>query len=132
MNKIIYNKIAASVAVVFSLLSIIEGTKVLLGVAQTEYVVLTPLLIYNVVMGFMGVFVGIALWRNHARSLMFTSMVAAAHLIVLLVVGVLYVSGGVVAEHSLQAMGIRTVVWLTIAVVSRKVGKSIVQSSKKY
>ncbi len=106
MNKTIFNKIAASVAVVFSVLSIIEGTKVLLGISQTEYIVLTPLLIYNVGMGFIGVFVGVVLWRNHARSLMFTLMVAAAHLFVLIVVGVLYISGGVVAEHSVQAMGI--------------------------
>ena len=100
MNKTIYKKIAASVAVVFSILSIIEGAQVLWGMTQTEYIMLTPLLLYNVAMGVVGVFVGIALWLNHRWALLLTTIVAAAHLTVLLVVGVLYFSGGAVAMHS--------------------------------
>ncbi len=34
MNKTIYKKIAAGIAVVFSLLTIVEGTQVLLGITQ--------------------------------------------------------------------------------------------------
>ena len=130
MNKTIYKKIAASVAVVFSILSIIEGAQVLWGMTQTEYIMLTPLLLYNVAMGVVGVFVGIALWLNHRWALLLTTIVAAAHLTVLLVVGVLYFSGGAVAMHSVQAMSIRSVVWLAIAWVAWKTSKSIAPSSE--
>lgn len=127
MNKTIYKKIAASVAVVFSLLTIVEGTQVLLGITQPEYVVLTPLLIYNVLMGFVGLFAGIALWRNLGWALKLTTLVVAAHIIVLLTVGVIYLSGGAVASHSVNAMVIRSVIWAAITLVAWKTGKPVVQ-----
>ncbi len=120
MNKTIYKKIAAGVAVVFSLLTIVEGTQVLLGITQPEYVVLTPLLIYNVLMGFVGLFAGVVLWINYGWSLRLTTMVVAAHLIVLLIVGVIYLSDGAVASHSVNAMVIRSVIWAAITLVAWK------------
>lgn len=125
INKTIYKKIAASVAVVFSILSIKEGSQVLLGITLPDYVVLTPLLIYNVAMGGIGVLVGIALWLNHRWALLLTTIVAAAHIIVLFVVGVLYFSGGAAAMHSIQAMSIRVVVWLVIALLVWKSNQSV-------
>lgn len=127
MNKIIYKKIAAGVAVVFSLLTIVEGTQVLLGITQPEYVVLTPLLIYNVLMGFIGLFAGVVLWINYGWSLRLTTMVVAAHLMVLLIVGVIYLSGGAVASHSVNAMVIRSVIWAAITLVAWKTGKHVTQ-----
>ncbi len=130
MNIEIYKKIAASVAVVFSIFSIIEGTQVLFGMTQTEYIVLKPLLIYNVAMGLVGVFVGITLWLNNRRALMLTSIVAAMHLTVLLIVVVIYLSDGAVAMHSVKAMIIRSVVWIVIAVIAWKTNKSEEFNSK--
>lgn len=124
MEKTVYKKIAASVAVVFSLLTIVEGSQVLFGITQPEYIVLTPLLIYNVAMGFVGSFVGIALWLNYRWGLVLTTTVVAAHIIVLLVVGLLYLSNGAVAEHSVQAMTIRVVIWFVIALVVWKTDKT--------
>ena len=66
LNKNVFIKIAAVVAVLFSLLTVVEGLQVLLGITNPEYIVLTPLLIYNVIMGFVGLFAGIVLWRNLA------------------------------------------------------------------
>lgn len=125
INKTIYKKIAASVAIVLSILSITEGSQVLLGITQMEYIVLKPLLIYNVAMGGVGVLVGIALWLNHRWALLLTTIVAAAHITVLLVVGVLYFSGGAAAMHSVQAMSIRVVVWLVIALLVWKSNQSV-------
>ena len=51
MNKTIYKKIAAAIAVVFSLLTIVEGSQVLFGFTQHDYIVFTPLLIYNIFNG---------------------------------------------------------------------------------
>lgn len=124
MNKTIYKKIAASVAVVFSLLTIVEGTQVLLGITQPDYVVLTPLLIYNVIMGIVGLFVGVMILVNHCKALLLTSIVIAAHLLVLLIVGVIYFSNGTVALHSVKAMSIRSVVWLAIVWVVWKTDKT--------
>ncbi|KAF0141763.1 MAG: hypothetical protein FD122_1318 [Stygiobacter sp.] len=102
MNKTTYKKIAAGVAAVFSLLTIVEGAQVLLGITRPDYVVLTPLLVYNVTMGVIGVFVGVALWINNRWSLKLTTIVVAAHLIVLLTVGVIYLLSGAVASHSVN------------------------------
>jgi hypothetical protein len=120
MNKAIYKKIAALLAAAFSLLTIVEGAQVLLGITQPDYVVHTPLLIYNVLMGFAGLFAGAVLWINHGWSLRLTTMVVAAHLIVLLIVGVIYLSDGAVASHSVNAMVIRSVIWAAITLVAWK------------
>lgn len=127
MNKTIYKKIAASVAVVFSLLTIVEGTQVLLGITQPEYVVLTPLLVYNVLMGFVGLYAGVLIWRNHGWSLRLSKMVTVAHIIVLLIVGVIYLTGGAVASHSINAMIIRSVIWSAITLVVLKTGNNVTQ-----
>ena len=123
MNKNLYNKIAASVAIIFSLLTIIEGTQVLFGLTQQEYIVFTPLLIYNVLMGVVGVITGVALWLNHKKVLILIKIVTGAHLVVLLTVGVIYLTSNAVAMHSLQAMSIRVVLWLAIALVAWKTNK---------
>ncbi|HMN22936.1 MAG TPA: hypothetical protein PKE38_00485 [Ignavibacteriaceae bacterium] len=120
MKKNIYRKIAAVVAVVFSLLIIVEGSQVLLGITQHEYIVFTPLLIYNILMGLVGLIAGIMLWLNRKKAFMLTKLIVAAHLIVLLIVGVMYFSSNAVALHSLQAMGIRVVIWLIITLVAWK------------
>ena len=124
MKKPIYMKIAAIVAVIFSLLTIVEGVRVLLGVSQPEYLVLRPLLIYNVIMGVVGFIVGILIWFNHRWALMFASIVAALHLAVLLGIEVLFYSSGSVAMDSVKAMIVRSTVWLAVVWVARKANKS--------
>lgn len=131
MKKNIYRKIAAAVAVVFSLLTIVEGSQVLLGITQHEYIVFTPLLIYNILMGLAGFIAGIMIWLNRKKSFMITKLILAAHLIVLLIVGVIYFSSNVVAMHSVQAMSIRVIIWLIIALVSWKTTYYSEESAKK-
>lgn len=125
MKKNIFMKTAATVAVLFSLLTIVEGSQVLLGITQHDYIVFTPLLIYNVAMAVAGLFVGVLIWFNHKKALMLTSIVTVLHLIVLIVVGVIYVSFDAVAMHSVQAMAIRTVIWLAITIVAWRINQSI-------
>lgn len=125
MKKGIYIKIAAGVAVLFSLLTIVEGTKVLLGITIPEYVVFTPLLVYNVTMGVVGLFVGTALWIFYRWSLKLTIIVAAAHFSVLLIVAAIYLIGGSISLHSVNAMIIRTVVWGAIVLVAWKTNQAV-------
>ena len=123
MNKIIYKKIAAGIAVIFSLLTIVAGSQVLLGMTQPAYIVLTPLLIYNVFMGFVGVMTGVAFWMNHKKAVILIKIVAGAHLVVLLTVVVIYFAAGAVARQSIQAMSLRVVIWAIIALVAWKTNK---------
>ena len=124
MNKTIFIKIAATVTVLFSLLTIVEGSQVLLGLTQQEYIVSTPLLIYNVAMAIVGLFIGGMIWVNHKKALMLTSIVTALHLIVLIIVAVIFISDGPVSMHSVQAMTIRSLVWLAITLVTWKTNQS--------
>ncbi len=120
MEKTIYRKISAIVAVIFSLLTTAEGLQVLLGVTQPDYIVLRPLLFYNVSMGIVGIFVGMAIWLNSRWAVFLTLTTVTAHFVVLLIVGVIYLVNGGVAEHSVAAMSIRSIVWLVIAWVLLK------------
>lgn len=131
MKKNIFMKIAATVAVLFSLLTIVEGSQALLGITQQEYIVFTPLLIYNVAMAIVGLFVGMLIWLNHKRALTLTSIVTVLHLIVLIIVAVIFISDGPVAMHSVKAMTIRTAIWLAITLVAWKTNRSNKINSKK-
>jgi len=114
MKTTMVRRIAAAVASAFSFASIVEGSGVLLGLSHPDYVVLTPLLIYNVIMGVVGLVAGAALWLNRRWALTVTAIIGAAHVIVLLVVGAVFLSGGAVALHSVRAMTVRSVIWLAI------------------
>ncbi len=114
MKKILFRRIAAGVAVIFSILTTVDGFQVLLGISKPDYIVLQPLLIYNVIMGVVGVIVGVMLWLNRARALKLAVIVTSMHLIVLALVSIMYLASGVVALHSVQAMGLRSIVWLGI------------------
>jgi len=124
LNKNVFKKIAAVVAVLFSPLTIVEGSQVLLGITKQEYIVFTPLLIYNVAMAIVGLFVGVLIWFNHKKALMLTSIVTVLHLIVLIAIAVIFISDGPVAMHSVHAMTIRSVVWLAITLVTWKTNQS--------
>jgi hypothetical protein len=124
MKTTIFRRVAAGVAVAFSFLTIVEGSQVLLGMTRPEYIVLTPLLIYNVIMGVVGLVAGAALWLNRRWALTLTAIIGAAHVVVLLAVGAMYLSGGAVALHSVRAMIMRSVVWLAIVWVAWKTVKA--------
>ncbi|MBI5021718.1 MAG: hypothetical protein HZB59_09790 [Ignavibacteriales bacterium] len=112
MKKILFRKIAAGTAVIFSLLTTADGFQVLFGMNKPDYIVMMPLLIYNVIMGVFGVIVGVMLWFNRVRAFKLAVIVTSMHLIVLALVSMMHVLGGVVALHSVHAMGLRTLVWL--------------------
>ncbi len=113
MNKTI-RIISAIIAILFSLLTIVEGSKVLLGITIQDYTVFTPFLIYNVIMGIVGLSVGGAIWFNHKKAFTYIKIVLITHAIVLVIVITLHLLSNVVAMHSVQAMIIRVIVWSII------------------
>lgn len=107
-------RILAAVAIVFGVVTILSGGRVLLG-ADPGYVVYKPLLVYNTAMGFIYAGAGIAAWRSVVRGRAAAGAIFVLNLIVLAAVGTLYSNGGgAVAIESVHAMTLRTVVWLVL------------------
>lgn len=105
--------ILVAVAVLFGLLTIFAGTRVLLG-SDPGYVVYRPLLIYNTVMGVVYVATGIIAWRNIKQGMHVAAAIFVLNLIVLTAIFFLYTEGSPVAVESLRAMSFRTVVWFVL------------------
>ena len=103
MNQSLSTKILqgilALVAALFGAATIIAGTRVLAG-SDPGYIVFRPLLIYNTAMGAAYVAAGILMWRSVERGL--------------------YALGGAVAIESFGAMTLRTVVWLVLFLLLKR------------
>ncbi|MFP4611572.1 MAG: hypothetical protein ACLFQT_11170 [Thiohalophilus sp.] len=106
-------KILALIAGLFGAATIFAGSRVLTG-SDPGYVVFLPLLVYNTVMGFIYIGVGIVAWRNVHYGRYGAAAVFILNLLVLAAVWLFYNSGGAVAVDSLRAMTLRTVVWLLL------------------
>lgn len=103
----------ALLAIVFGALTLFAGFRVLTG-TNPGYVVFRPLLIYNTVMGFVYIGVGIVSWRNLNLGKQGAAAILLLNLIVLLAIIMAYVQGEAVAIDSLRAMTLRTGVWLAL------------------
>ena len=101
------------VAVIFGLLTVFAGTRVLLG-ADPGYIVYRPLLIYNTAMGFMYILAGITALRSLKQGMYASVTVFALNVLVLSTIYYLYKQGSPIAVDSLRAMTFRTMVWLVL------------------
>ena len=111
----ITQNILVTVAVLFGLLTIFAGTRVLLG-SNPGYIVFRPLLIYNTAMGIVYVAAGIIAWRNIKQGMYVAAAIFVLNLIVLTTIFFLYIEGNSIAIDSLRAMSLRTVVWFALFV----------------
>lgn len=109
----ITQNILVTVAVLFGLLTIFAGTRVLLG-SDPGYIVFRPLLIYNTTMGIVYIAAGIIAWRNIKQGMYVAAAIFALNLIVLTAIIFLYREGSSIAIDSLRAMTLRTVVWFAL------------------
>lgn len=114
MNKSIFRKASAVLGILFSILTLVEGSQILLGITQPDYIVFIPLLLYNIIMGVVGIVVGISIWVNYRKCFGSTTTVAITHLMVWMIISALYFFTNAVALHSVSAMAIRSFVWLVI------------------
>ena len=105
--------IVVGVALVFGVVTLLAGARVLLG-SDPGYEVFRPLLIYNTSMGLAYLAAGIAVWRNAKAGRNAAGVIFVLNLVVLVGILVIYRSGGAVAVESLRAMTLRTVVWLVL------------------
>ena len=109
----ITQNILVSVAILFGLLTIFAGTRVLLG-SDPGYIVFRPLLIFNAAMGIVYVAAGIIAWRNIKQGMCVAAAIFVLNLIVLTAIFFLYIEGNSIAVDSLRAMSLRTVVWFVL------------------
>lgn len=103
------------IAVLFGGVTLVVGTRVLLG-ADPGFVVYRPLLIYNTIMGLAYIAAGLLAWRHVAKGRQAAGAIFVLNAVVLGIIGYLYQSGGAVAMESVRAMTLRTVVWLLLLV----------------
>jgi hypothetical protein len=111
-------RIAAALGLLFGLMSVVAGTRVLAGIAHPGYVVLPWLVAYNVAAGAVGVAAGAGLWTLRRWAVGLARTLAAAHGIVLVILLGFRAVDRPVADDSLAAMGLRVAVWTAIAVVA--------------
>ncbi|NTW66896.1 MAG: hypothetical protein HGB21_11430 [Nitrospirae bacterium] len=114
------HRLAALLALVIGLLTIVEGGIVLLGLETKPYPVLPWLLRYNVAMGFVSLAAGLGLWREQGWAGTLSRMVLACHGLVLLMLLVMHLLGMTVAVNSIMAMLFRTAIWTGINFMIRR------------
>jgi hypothetical protein len=106
------SKVAAILAWIIGVMSVIAGGKVLLG-APPDYYVVDWLPIYNFIVGVVTVLVtAVLIWRNSRYALLAAIVTLAANVLGLLMLLIAF--RDVVAQASLAAMTFRIVVWLII------------------
>jgi hypothetical protein len=112
-----WQRIAAVVAVLFGLATLMAGGRVLAGYSDPGYVVYQPLLIYNTAMGIAYVAAGALVWYDLQRGKYAALAIFILNLAVLADVVFLYTTGGDIAVESVRAMVLRTSVWLGLFLV---------------
>ena len=106
-------KVLSLIAVIFGLVTIFAGTRVLMG-SDPGYEVFLPLLLYNTVMGAVYIAAGITMWVNLNRGKYAAVTMFAFNIFVLGIVGYLYAEESSIAVESVRAMTFRTIVWFVI------------------
>jgi hypothetical protein len=110
-------KIAAILALFIGGISIVAGSKVLLGIDVKDYTVLSGLVIYNVIFGAISIAVAYLIWKNKPFAQKAIVFVLAAHTFVALN---LYFFSETVASESLKAMSFRISIWIVIYLLTFK------------
>ncbi|MDP3311775.1 hypothetical protein [Lutibacter sp.] len=104
-------KIASILAFFIGMMSIIAGSKVLLGIDKKNYTVLNWLVIYNVGFGFISIVTAYLIGSKHQFAKKFILFILASHSILL---SYLYFFNENVASESMNAMLFRISIWIII------------------
>ena len=109
--------IAAIVAVIFGILTIISGGRALFGGVDMGAVV--PFVLkFNFVAGFAYVLAGIGLWRMARWAWVLSAVIAVATAVVFTAFLWHVWHGGAYEERTMGAMSLRLVVWIVITAVA--------------
>lgn len=116
-------KLATIIAFLIGLISVVVGTRVLMGFNTPDYHVLNWLVDYNVVAGLISIAVSILIWKKYWQAFAASLLIAAAHITVL----VLLIStfNEIAASESIKAMIFRSTIWIIIILLSLKTNKKL-------
>ncbi len=114
------HRIAAMLALIIGLLTIMEGGSVLLGIESKPYHILPWLLRYNIIMGFVSLAEGIGLWREKDQAAILAKTILVCHGAVFLSISAMDLLGKAVAVNSIIAMLFRTGIWFVINTMIRR------------
>lgn len=109
--------IAALLALLIGIMSVISGSMVLLNYNIPNYNVLNWLVIYNVILGGITLVAAILIWKNNKSARKIVFVILISHLLVFLY---LYFLNQEVALESIKAMGFRVSVWTVIFLLTYK------------
>jgi len=115
-------KIAAIIALLIGLMSVIAGSKVLFGIESKEYNILLWLVSYNVIMGIASILTAILIWKNKEIFKSFAIFILIAHFTVFIYLKLISATA---ASESINAMIFRTGIWLAIVLLTRIIPKYI-------
>ncbi|HCE55726.1 MAG: hypothetical protein ACYCZ2_05770 [Lutibacter sp.] len=113
----IMHKIAAIIALLIGIMSVISGSMVLLNYNMPNYNVLNWLVVYNVILGGISIVAAILIWKNNKSARKIILAILISHLLVFLY---LYFLSQEVALESIKAMGFRVSVWMVIFLLTYK------------
>lgn len=113
-HRSIRHTILAIVAIVFGLVTVFAGGRVLFGGLDPGYVVFKPLLMFNTAMGVAYIAAGTAIWRGLRWSTYAAGAIVVFNLIALGTILLAYSRGSAVAVDSLKAMAFRCAAWLVV------------------
>ncbi len=116
-------RVAAVVAVVFGILSILSAGRALFGGPEAAAVVgdAVPFVLgFNFLAGFAYVAAGVLLWRRHPWAPWLALAILAATLLVFAAFGWHVFTGGAYEPRTVGAMTLRTLVWTAIFVLARR------------
>jgi len=127
--KNIFQKIAAILAIFIGVMSVIAGSKVLLGIDTKEYNILTWLVSYNVAMGIVSIFTAILIWQNKVIFKTVASSILVIHFMVFIFLKFISTQA---ASESIKAMIFRTSIWLIIVFLSILIPAILVNKKNKF
>lgn len=120
--------IAAGVAVVFGILSVVSGGRALFGgdAARAAVGDAVPFVLwFNFLAGFAYVVAGIGLLLRHRPAVWLSLAILAATVLVFLAFGAHVLAGGAYEMRTVVAMALRTVIWAAISAVAlRQIGQA--------
>lgn len=117
-------KIVSVFVIIIGIMSVITGLRVIGGIFDPGYQYYLTLVSYNVIMGAVSVIAGIYIWQRNKNALLYSKIITAAHVIVL--ISLLTIFNDVISKHSIGAMTFRSIAWIIITLVVWK-GKSKIQ-----
>lgn len=116
-------KLAAVIAFLIGLMSVVAGVRVLMGISTPDYNILNWLVVYNVFAGVISITVSILIWKKYWQAFAASILISVAHITVL----VLLISAfnEITASESIKAMIFRSTIWIIIILLSIKTNNKL-------